>query len=166
MTDEHKVKISESNKGRESWNKGKETPQEVKEKIISSTSGEKNHFYGKTHSDEAKEKIKESKLGSKHSEETKEKMRKSSKRMYYPHFYGKTVLQYDMENNFIKKYESIKVTSLETGCSKSKIVDVCKGRRKHTKNFIFIYEKTQSIRLGFLISFHIESVTILLYFRI
>jgi len=41
LTDEHRAKISESNKGRESWNKGKETPQEVKEKIIISTSGEK-----------------------------------------------------------------------------------------------------------------------------
>ena len=141
MTDEHISKISESNKGHKAWNKGKETPQEVKEKIIISTSGEKNHFYGKTHSDETKEKIKESKLGSKHSEETKEKMRKFSKRMYHPHFYGKSVLQYDMENNFIRRYESIKVASLETGCSKARIVDVCKGRRKHTKKFVFKYEE-------------------------
>ena len=140
LTDEHRTKISESNKGRESWNKGKETTQEVKEKIIISTSGEKNHFYGKSHSDESIEKIRNSKLGSKHSEETKEKMRKSSKRMYHPHFYGKSVLQYDMENNFIKKYESIKVASLETGCSKARIVDVCKGRRNHTKKFVFKYE--------------------------
>ena len=144
LTDEHRIKISESNKGRESWNKGKETPQEVKEKIISSTSGEKNHFYGKTHTQESIEKIKESKLGSKHSEETKEKMRKSSKRMYHPHFYGKSILQFDLENNFIKEYSSIKEASDETGCLSSSIVNVCKGNRKHTKNFIFIYEKTQS----------------------
>jgi group I intron endonuclease len=145
LSDEHRAKISESNKGHKAWNKGKETPQEVKEKIIISTSGEKNHFYGKTHSDETKEKIKESKLGFKHTDETKLRMSNSSKRMYHPHFYGKAVLQYDMENNFIKKYDSIKSASLETGCSKARIVDVCKGRRKHTKNFIFIYEKTQSI---------------------
>ena len=144
LSDEHRAKISESNKGHKAWNKGKETPQEVKEKIIISTSGEKNHFYGKTHSDETKEKIKESKLGFKHTDETKLRMSNSSKRMYHPHFYGKSVLQYDMENNFIKKYDSIKSASLETGCSKARIVDVCKGRRKHTKNFIFIYEKTQS----------------------
>ena len=99
---------------------------------------------GKTHSDETKEKMKESKLGFKHTDETKLKMSQSSKRMYHSHFYGKAVLQHDMENNFIKKYDSIKSASLETGCSKARIVDVCKGRRKHTKNFIFIYEKTQS----------------------
>lgn len=144
LSEEHKAKISESNKGHEAWNKGKETPQEVKEKIIISTSGEKNHFYGKSHSEDSREKIRNSKIGTKHSEETKLKMSKSSKRMYYPHFWGKAVLQYDMNNNFIKKYDSIKSASLETGCSKARIVDVCRGRRKHTKSFIFRYEKTQS----------------------
>jgi hypothetical protein len=67
-------------------------------------------------------------------------MSQSSKRMYYPHTYGKVVLQFDIDNNFIKKYESIKEASLGTGCSKSRIVDVCRGRRKHTKNFIWKYE--------------------------
>ena len=60
--------------------------------------------------------------------------------MYYPHNYGKVVLQYDMDNIFIKKYNSIKEASIETGCLSARIVDVCKGKRKHTKNFIFRYE--------------------------
>jgi hypothetical protein len=118
----------------------KNSVDEVKEKISNSVSGEKNGFYGKTHTSESIEKIKKSKIGSKHTEETKVKMSKSSKRMYYPHTYGKSVLQYDMENNFIKKYNSIKEASEETGCHRSRIIDVCKGKRKHTKNFVWIYE--------------------------
>jgi len=140
LTENHRKKISESNKGHKAWNKGQETPIEVKEKISKSTTGEKNGFYGKKHSTETIEKIKESKTGFKHSEETKLKMSQSSKRMYYPHTYGKAVLQYDMFNNFIKKYSSIKEASEETGCSRPRIVDVCKGKRKHTKNFIWKYE--------------------------
>lgn len=139
LSEEHKTKISESNKGHKAWNKGKETSDEVKEKISNSVSGEKNGFYGKIHTSESIEKIKKSKLGSKHTEETKLKMSKSSKRMYYPHTYGKSVSQYDMENNFIKKYNSIKEASEETGCHRSRIIDVCKGKRKHTKNFIWQY---------------------------
>lgn len=141
LSEEHKNKISKSNKGREGWNKGKETPPEVREKISNSVKGEKNGFYRKTHTPESIEKIRESNIGKKHSEETKRKMSKSSKRMYHPHFYGKAVLQYDIDNNFIKKHSSIKEAALETGCSKSRIVDVCKGNRRHTKNFIWRYEK-------------------------
>ena len=142
---ETKKKISDSNKiayenGREGWNKGKETPVEVKEKISNAVKGEKNGFFGKKHNLESIEKIRESKVGKTHSNETKEKMSKSSKRMYYPHNYGKSVLQYDMDNNFIKRYNSIKEASIETGCSSPRIIDVCKGNRKHTRNFIFRYE--------------------------
>lgn len=149
LSEDHKSLIGESNKstykkGRVAWNKGKETPIEVKKKIISSTSGDKNHFYGKSHSDETKEKIKESKLGFKHTEETKLRMSQSSKRMYHPHFYGKAILQFDMENNFIKEYSSIKEASLETGCSKSCIVNVCKGKAVHTKKFIWKYKTTSN----------------------
>jgi group I intron endonuclease len=139
LSEEHKNKISESNKGRESYNKGKETSKEVKEKISNAVSGEKNGFYGKTHTPESIEKIISANLGRKHSDETKMKMSKSSKRMYYTHFYGKAVMQYDINNNFIKKYSSIKEASVETGCSSPRIIDVCKGNRRQTGNFIWRY---------------------------
>ncbi len=109
-------------------------------KISDSLKGEKNGFYGKKHSDDSIEKIREKKVGTKHTEETKIKMSNSSKRMYYPHFYGKSVLQYDMDMNLLKNFNSIKEASIETDCSKARIVDVCKGRRNHTKGFIWRYE--------------------------
>lgn len=145
LNDEHKNKISRSNKltytnGREPWNKGRETSDEVKEKISNSVKGERNGFYGKTHTQESIDRIKESKLGYKHTDETKLKMRKSSKRMYYPHDYGKSILQYDINHVFIKRYNSLKEASILSGCSMSCIINVCKGRKEYTKGFIWRYE--------------------------
>ena len=101
LSEEHKNKISESNKGHKAWNKGHQTSEEVKDKISNAVKGEKNGFYRKTHTEESIEKIRSSNIGREHSEETKLKMSVSSKRMYYPHLYGKSVLQYDMDNNFM-----------------------------------------------------------------
>lgn len=61
-TDESKEKMSNSKKGKPSWNKGKKG-------IMKGFSG--------THTDESKEKMRQKKLGRKLPEETKEKMRKS-----------------------------------------------------------------------------------------
>ena len=140
LSEEHKNKISESNKGHKAWNKDKETPIEVKNKISESTTGNKNHFYGKTHTPESIEKIINANLGRKHSEETKLKMSKSSNCKYYQHVYGIPILQFDMNNNFIKEFKSIKEASIQTGCSSPRIVDVCKGNRKHTKGYIWKYK--------------------------
>lgn len=52
----------------------------------------------------------------------------------------RSVLQYDIGGNFIKRYNSLKMAAKETGCSSSRISDVCKGIRKHTKKFIWKYE--------------------------
>jgi len=52
----------------------------------------------------------------------------------------RSVLQYDINGKFIKRYNSIKDAETETGCPKSKIVCVCKGVRKHTLGFIWKYE--------------------------
>ncbi len=139
LSEEHRSKISESLKGHKAWNKDKETPIEVKNKISESTTGNKNHFYGKTHSEEIIDNIRKSNIGRIHSEETKLKMSKSSNHKYYPHTYGISILQFDMDNNFIKEFKSIKEASIETGCSSPRIVDVCKGNRKHTKKFIWKY---------------------------
>jgi len=51
------------------------------------------------------------------------------------------VSQYDLEGKYIESYNSIKECSKKTGCSSSKIVLVCQGKRKQTKGFIFKYEE-------------------------
>ena len=52
----------------------------------------------------------------------------------------KHVLQFDLEGNFIKEFESVKQACEETGASPSKISMVCSGQRKHTKGFVWKYK--------------------------
>ena len=51
-----------------------------------------------------------------------------------------SVLQYHMDNTFIREFDSITNASRETGASDSKISMVCKGKRKSTGNFIWKYK--------------------------
>lgn len=51
------------------------------------------------------------------------------------------VLQYDKLGNYIDEFKSIKEASEATGCSRPRIVDVCKGNRKHTKGYKWVYKK-------------------------
>jgi group I intron endonuclease len=55
-SEETKRKISEGNKGKESWSKGKKRP-----KHSEKMKGENNPFHGKTHTDEVKKKLSEAK---------------------------------------------------------------------------------------------------------
>lgn len=60
FSDEHKLNLSESLKGK---NKGKRRTEEQKIRMSETMRGENNPFYGKQHSDETKRKISESKKG-------------------------------------------------------------------------------------------------------
>lgn len=51
------------------------------------------------------------------------------------------IIQKNNNNEIVKEYRSIKEASEKTGCSASKIVLVCQGKRKNTKGFIFEYKK-------------------------
>lgn len=56
-----KKKISEANKGKTPWNKGKTHSEETRKKMSESLKGENNPMYGKRHSEETRKKISESK---------------------------------------------------------------------------------------------------------
>jgi hypothetical protein len=60
LSEEHKIKISNSNMGRKGANLGKKFSEEHKKKISDAQKGEKNHRYGKTNNIEHKEKISKS----------------------------------------------------------------------------------------------------------
>ena len=57
-----KKKMSDSRKGKSSWNKGIPQSEESKIKNINSHLGCKNNFYGKHHTEETKDKIRKAKL--------------------------------------------------------------------------------------------------------
>ena len=50
------------------------------------------------------------------------------------------VLQYTKNGEFIKRWESAKLASIELGIDNSLIAKVCKGKRKSASNYIWKYE--------------------------
>jgi hypothetical protein len=63
---------------------------------------------------------------------------------------SKIILQYDLDNNFIKEYESIKVASTETGLSESLIGKTCRGVVKNPRKFIFKFKESNKMNNSFL----------------
>lgn len=113
-------------------------------------SGENHPMYGKHHSEETKQKISKSRIGQKHltSKETRIKISNALKgremkkewieKMAEGH--KKSVLQYSLDNTFIKKWNSIKDIEMELGISHQCIIACCKGRSKTSHNYIWKYE--------------------------
>lgn len=71
-------------------------------------------------------------LGSKRSQISIDKMRKTS--------CCKIILQYDLNNNFIKEWDSMTGISRELGISQSNISQCCRGIRKTYKKFIWKFK--------------------------
>ena len=67
------------------------------------------------------------------------------KEMVHMGNYERSVIQYDKLGNYIDEFKSIKEASEATGCSRPRIVDVCKGNRKHTKGYKWVYKKKSLI---------------------
>ena len=117
--EETKQKISKALKGkpREEWVKKK-----ISEKIE-----------GRIFKEEWKEKISNAKKGFKYSEESRIKMSNSSKgkkRKFRNRYLS--VLQYDLEGNFIKEWENTKKLIEELPyIGYSSLLKVCRGERKH-----------------------------------
>ena len=78
--EERRRLLSEKNKGKQPWIKGKHHSEESKRKISEKNSGEKNHFYGKHHSEETKQKLRELGKLRNVSPETKKKISESMKK--------------------------------------------------------------------------------------
>ena len=130
MPEEQKKKISQSNKGKTPWNKGKHGIfSEESRKRIS------NRFKGKPLSEEHKKKISEANKGKTFSIEARKKMSESRKGNI-PHNIRK-VSQYDLNGNYIKTYNSIKEAEYNSKCGN--IIAVCRGYRRQAGGFIWKY---------------------------
>ena len=86
-----------------------------------------NSHRGRKNSNETILKMSKAKLGKIGNESQKQKVRKA-------------ILQYDLEGNFIKEWDSGKRAGLELGISKGNIVNVLKGRLKTSGGFIWKYK--------------------------
>lgn len=85
---------------------------------------------GKTISDETRRKISEALGGKKHTEEHVRKIAEARKR---------PVLQYDKNNNLVKKWKSALDAELGCGISRCHIASVCKGKRQSAGGYIWMY---------------------------
>lgn len=54
---------------------------------------------------------------------------------------SKKVVQYDLNNNFIKEYYGVKEASEKIGIHPSNIYKCCRGEKKQTKGFVFKYKE-------------------------
>lgn len=94
-------------------------------------------------SDETKLKLSESHKEQKPSEEHKQMLRDKFSGSGHPQ--SKRCYQYDIDLNFIKEYECLKDASIELGIRLSNISAVCRCVRKQTNNFIFAFDKINSL---------------------
>jgi hypothetical protein len=90
---------------------------------------------GRTVSDSSREKIRTAFLGKKRPQEVIEKMRVSLKGKG-----GKAILQFDLDNTFIKEYNTIQQAATENGLCQRSIRRVLKGQFRQTRGFIFKYK--------------------------
>lgn len=72
------------------------------------------------------------KNGYRHSERAKENIRNSAKK--------KPILMYDLQMNFIKEFNGIRVAEREMGIPSTNIVAGLKGKTKRVRRFIFKYK--------------------------
>lgn len=103
-------------------------------------------------SEKTRQKMRQSRKGIVHTEETKKKISESHKGIKNPMFgkkqskehiekrvkaNSKPVLQFDLNMNFIKEWESATQAKLSFGIKYSSITDCCKGRQKTSLGYIW-----------------------------
>ena len=149
VTDDKKIKLSIIKKQQSHIYKTKE----FRDTMSIVTNGANNPMYGKKHSESSIEKMKNSwdeirknyykeiNTGSKNpmygkANEARSNMNKLQKGDKNPR--ARSVLQYDVNGNFIKEYTTIKEANKAVGSSK--VGDVCRGKRKQAGGFIFKYK--------------------------
>lgn len=159
LSEQAKQRMSESRKGKPSPFYGRHHTEETKKRLSEIEKGAGNPFYGRHHSEETRKKISEyhkGLIGEKnpfygrhHTEESKRKMseaRKGKTGLKGPKngMYGKPapnrkqVSKYDLNNNYIQTYNSIK-DAIKENPKASHLKDVCQGLRKQAGGFIWKY---------------------------
>ena len=125
-TEEAKKKMSIAKTGKPAWNSGKhhsiETRNKIRKSLLKNSKGklQKDYIYTEEH----RNKIKESNIG-KHKGKLNGRCR--------------PVIQYDLEGNFIKRYDYTKQASEELNINRKSIIMCCKGIYKQAGGYKFNY---------------------------
>ena len=128
LTEEQKKKISEANKGKTPWNKGKHHSEETKRKISEAQKGKKLP----PRSEEYRKKMSKSKLGIKFSNEHLDNLIEKC---------GKCVLQIDkVTNEIIAEFRSMHEASKTIGLSYTNISACCRGEQKTSGGYKWQYK--------------------------
>lgn len=123
-----------------------ETRLKISENRKGKCTGNQNSFFGRHHSEETKKRQSEFMKGNcyfknhHHSEEFK-RMKSEQMKLKYANgnHKNKTVIQYDLQGNFISKYRSLRFCSKVLGFSVSSLSQAIKNSKPY-KNYIFVYE--------------------------
>lgn len=132
--------VVNSRKGIPSWNKGVPCNEETKKKIGEKNKGNTSWMKGKTHSLEARIKIRDANIGRTPYNKGKAMSKEQREKMNI--VYGKrkkSVLQYSLDGNFIKEYESLADVIKQTGFKKGTISG-CLAGRKYKSSMGYIWE--------------------------
>lgn len=78
---------------------------------------------------------KQYRLGIKHRSESKEKISLSKSKLN-----GKSIIQYDLNGNFIKEYPALRIAARETGMDRRCIKEIAIGVIKNPKQYIFKFK--------------------------
>lgn len=159
LSEQTKQRMSESRKGKPSPFYGRHHTEETKKRLSEIEKGAGNPFYGRHHSEETRKKISEYHkgligeknpfYGKHHSIESRKKISESHKGLpglngVKNGMYGKPapnrkqVSKYDLNGNFIKKYDCIK-DAIKENPKSGHLKDVCQGFRKQAGGFIWKY---------------------------
>lgn len=117
---------------------------ESRKKITENQTGEKHWGYGKKLSEETKAKKSESmkEYYKTHDHPNKNKKMSDEQKKILSKRWSKPIIQFDLENNKIREWESIKVAAKNLGITESTIVLYLKGKTKKPQKYKWEY-KTQ-----------------------
>ena len=86
-------------------------------------------------SQETRKKMRDAKAGKPQSPSHISSMKEATKHMKQP------IMQYDLQENFIKEYEGVREASRELNMGYRQLQRVLRGERSHTRGFVFRYKK-------------------------
>ena len=130
-------------------NAGHKHSDKTLKKLSDLNKGCKNKMFNKKHSEKTKIKIsnalkgKVNSLGVKRSIDTKTKISNSLIKKIgreARRYNSNPILQYDLQNNFIKEWEDM-VSLKDAGFKSNKIYCVCRGNRKTSQGYIWLFKK-------------------------